>query len=198
MPNDDFVTIFLHITTSDTAVEKLFVEFGKAPDVIAGNFKKLYSDISNDKPHIRNTPYQTKHEFPMKYYLIILGLFRLCGLSGKNCLCVHMLQDTRHPCSFRWVTFNSTFREETAYAFLGKVFETWAPCSGPESTRNRDSSLMAIVERGAHNEPSQGNPNDECSYSDSPDDEGFDLDSGVCQEGQWKLVSKIKYVVHVS
>ena len=78
--NDVFVSIFLTITASDTAVKKAFLELGEVHDVFAGKLKKPYNDISNGKRHIKTTSYTTK---PMKYSLTTLGLFRSCALRRK-------------------------------------------------------------------------------------------------------------------
>ena len=59
VPNAVFVTMFFPTTVSDTAVEKVFLEFGEVHD---GKLKKRYNNISNDKRHIRITPYKTKHD----------------------------------------------------------------------------------------------------------------------------------------
>ena len=63
--NAVFVTMFFPTTVSDTAVEKFFLEFGEVHD---GKLKKRYNNISNDKRHIRITPYKTKHDLPHKIF----------------------------------------------------------------------------------------------------------------------------------
>ena len=60
--------MFFPTTVSDTAVKKAFLEFGEVHHVFDGKFKKPYNNISNDKRHIRNTPYKTKHDLPHEIF----------------------------------------------------------------------------------------------------------------------------------
>ena len=60
------------------------------------------------------------------------------------------------------------------------------------------SSLRATAEPGAHNEPSEADPNDRSSDSDSSDDKISDLHFRVCQIGQSKQESRTKSMVYAS
>ena len=61
-PNSVIVTMFFSTTVLDTAVKKAFLDFGEVHDVFDGKYKKPYNNISNEKRHIRITPYKTKHD----------------------------------------------------------------------------------------------------------------------------------------
>ena len=84
--------MFFPTTVSDNAVKKAFLEFGEVHDVFDGKFKKPYNDISNDKCHIRITPYKTKHDFSHEIFFDDSYLFRVMWaekVSYKKCVCTH-------------------------------------------------------------------------------------------------------------
>ena len=60
------------------------------------------------------------------------------------------------------------------------------------------SFLRTTAEPSAHNEPSEGDPNDRSSDSDSSGDKVSDLNFRVCQAGQSKQESRTKSVVYAS
>ena len=86
-PKCCFCDNVLTTTISGNAAKKAFLDFVEVLDVIAGKFKTPYNGISNDKHHIRITTCNDSRPFQVMWAKKV---------SCKNCICVHMQQNTCH------------------------------------------------------------------------------------------------------
>ena len=94
--NSVFVMLYLPSTISDTAVKKVFLEFGMVHTVFAGTFKDDLKGIRNGKRHIRLTPHGSKHNLPHQIqfpgddrFFNVLWAEKI--INCKECYSDHML-----------------------------------------------------------------------------------------------------------
>ena len=89
-PNTVFVTMFLPTQISNTAVKRVFNEFGEVHTVFAGTYKDAqFRSICNGKRHIRLTPARSKQELPHKIQFEEKGRFFHVMWAEKIIFCKH-------------------------------------------------------------------------------------------------------------
>ena len=96
--NTVFVTLYLPSTVSDTAVRRVFQEFGMVHAVSNGTFKGDLRGIRNGKRHVRLTPAGSKHDLPHQVqfpgdgrFFNVLWAEKI--VNCKKCLSDHMLSE---------------------------------------------------------------------------------------------------------
>ena len=106
--NDVFVSIFLTITASDTAVKKAFLELGEVQMYLLANLKSHITISVMANAILKLLPIQPSPWNILWRLLAFLGHVRWEESIMQKSVCVHRLRDTCNPAPYNFTNEGST------------------------------------------------------------------------------------------